>query len=128
VDLTAQWRDEGPIERICATSVLHRALALATDRWKLEYYPESGRGRLFDRVADPVEQQDLWESRSHLHIRVALLECLLRWRADLTDVQYLRDHTSGGGPVARRVAAQTAGRLGRDAETRLFQAVAESAL
>ncbi|HEX3814518.1 MAG TPA: sulfatase-like hydrolase/transferase [Mycobacteriales bacterium] len=128
VDLTSGWRAAEPVVRSCATSVLHRSLALATSRWKLEYYPESGRGRLFDRVADPVEQQDLWESPPHRHVRVALLEALLTWRADLTDVQYLRDHTSGGGPVARRVAAQTATRLGRDAETRLFQAVAESAL
>jgi arylsulfatase A-like enzyme len=118
IDLT------GSTVRNCATSVVHRALALATTRWKLEYYPETGRGRLFDRIADPAEQHDLWDRAPEN--RSALLEMLLRWRADLTDVQYLRDHTSGGGPVAKRVAAQTNDRSGSDAELRLFRAVETS--
>ncbi|MER7250767.1 sulfatase-like hydrolase/transferase [Kribbella sp. NPDC000426] len=105
------------VRRTCAASVLHRSLALATDGWKLEYYPEDGTGRLFDRRNDPREQHDCWSDR--LGVRQQLLEALLSWRADLTDVQYLQEHTHQGGPVAQRVAAQTARRTGLDAELRL---------
>ncbi|HEY3512628.1 sulfatase-like hydrolase/transferase [Kribbella sp. NPDC051137] len=111
----------GPPARTCAASVLHRSLALATDEWKLEYYPEHATGRLFDRRTDPHEQHDIWAER--VEVRRQLLEALLAWRADLTDVQYLQEHTHHGGPVAQRVAAQTARRTGLDAELRLSRRV-----
>ncbi|MGW7680981.1 sulfatase family protein [Kribbella sp. NPDC054772] len=111
----------GSEKRGCAASVLHRSLALATDDWKLEYYPETGTGRLFDRRADPREQHDHWSDQ--VEVRQQLLEALLAWRADLTDVQYLQEHTHRGGPVALRVAAQTARRTGLDAELRLSRRV-----
>ncbi|HVX44715.1 MAG TPA: sulfatase-like hydrolase/transferase [Mycobacteriales bacterium] len=111
-------------ERTCAAAVLHRSLALATDTWKLEYFPEEHSGRLFDRRHDPAEQHDRWSDPAAGETRAALLELLLTWRADLTDVQYLQQHTSRGGPVARRVADQTMRRTGADAELRLQQRVA----
>jgi arylsulfatase A-like enzyme len=107
--------------RTCAASVLHRSLALATDDWKLEYYPEDATGRLFNRRDDPGEQHDRWADEPV--VRQRLLEALLAWRADLTDVQYLQEHTHQGGPVAQRVAAQTARRTGADAELRLSRRV-----
>ena len=30
-------------------------MALATRRWKLEYYIDEGEGRLYDRLGDPTE-------------------------------------------------------------------------
>jgi len=99
-------RDEDTPRR-CAVSVLYKSMALATSRWKLEYYTEDGHGRLFDRQQDPREQVDLYGVPEYREVREALLEALLSWRADLSDVQHLQARTSAGGPVAVRVAAET---------------------
>lgn len=109
--------EESP--RRCAVSHLYKACALATERWKLEYYLEEGRGRLWDRVNDSAERRDLWEDAAYGEVRQAMLHALLTWRGDLTDVQWLQEHTSGGGPVAVRVAGHTRGIRGSDAEQRL---------
>ena len=109
--------EESP--RRCAVSHLYKACALATERWKLEYGLEEGRGRLWDRVNDPLEQRDLWEDSEFAAVRHAMTHALLTWRSDLTDVQWLQEHTSGGGPVAVRAAANTAKFRGTDAEARL---------
>ncbi|HEY9290597.1 MAG TPA: sulfatase-like hydrolase/transferase [Microlunatus sp.] len=120
-DLVGPVSDREPDARTCAVAVLHRSLALATADWKIEYFPETAGGRLYDRRTDPGEQHDLWADLDHQRIRDDLLTALLGWRADLTDVQYLRDHTRRGGPVAQRVAAQSMTRTGLDAERRLNQ-------
>jgi arylsulfatase len=109
--------EESP--RRCAVSHLYKACALATERWKLEYGLEEGRGRLWDRVNDPLEQRDLWDDPNYADVRNAMTHALLTWRSDLTDVQWLQAHTSGGGPVAVRAAANTATFRGSDAEARL---------
>lgn len=114
--------------RTCATAVLHRSLAIATDRWKLEYFPEEHVGRLFDRRDDPAEQVDRGADPSAAEVRTCLLDLLLTWRADLTDVQYLQQNTGRGGPVARRVAEQTMHRTGADAEYRLQRRVQAAAV
>ena len=112
-----------PDARACAVAVLHRSLALATPDWKIEYFPETDSGRLYDRRRDVGEQYDLWSDPDHREIRDALLTALLAWRADLTDVQYLQEHTRRGGPVAQRVADQSRARRGIDAEERLNRRV-----
>jgi arylsulfatase A-like enzyme len=110
--------------RRCAVSVLYRAMALATRRWKLEYYPEEQRGRLFDRLADPQEQTDLYARRSYREVRDPLLQALLSWRAELIDVEWLQANTTGNAKVAGRAAAHTHAMRGVDAEQRLNEAVA----
>jgi arylsulfatase A-like enzyme len=105
--------------RRCAVSHLYRACGLATERWKLEYGLEDGIGRLWDRVDDPAEQRDLWSSPDHRDVREAMTHALLRWRAELLDVQWLQEHTTGGGPVAIRAAAYTNSLRGTDAEAHL---------
>jgi len=108
-----------PSPRWCAVSHLYKACALATERWKLEYGLEAGAGRLWDRENDPSEQSDLWDVAEYAEVRNAMVHALLAWRSDLTDVQWLQEHTSGGGPVAVRAAANTAKFRGTDAEARL---------
>ncbi|HEX2185991.1 MAG TPA: sulfatase-like hydrolase/transferase [Chloroflexota bacterium] len=110
--------------RGCAVSVLYRSCALATPRWKLEYYLEDGTGRLFDRLADPLERHDRYDDPERLAVRQELLHALLTWRAELVDVQFLHEHTGGGGPVAVRAASHTRAIRGVDAEQRLNDRVA----
>lgn len=118
-DLLDPLRRGQPSPRRCAVGTLYKSCAVATRRWKLEYAFEEGSGRLFDRRRDPLEQRDLYASAPHQEVRRDLLEALLRWRSDLTDVQWLAAHTSGGGPVARRAATLTRTMRGTDAEQRL---------
>lgn len=105
--------------RRCAVATLYKSCALATRRWKLEYYFEEGRGRLFDRHADPQEQRDLYDDPAYRELRAELLAALLTWRSDLSDVQWLRDNTVGGGPIANIAARHTRAMQGIDAEQRL---------
>lgn len=123
-DLLGPLARGAPSPRRCAVATLYTSCALATRHWKLEYYFEEGRGRLFDRLADPDEQDDHWDSTAHATIRGELLAALLAWRGDLTDVQWLQEHTGGGGPVARRAAAHSYTRRGDDAERRLNERLA----
>lgn len=111
--------------RRCAVSVLYKSLALATGRWKLEYYTEDGHGRLYDRQEDPQEQVNLYGDARYRDVREAMLEALLSWRADLSDVQQMQARTSLGGPVAVRVATETKNMRGTDTEGRLDRRVRE---
>jgi len=110
--------------RRCVPATLYKSCAVAGRRWKIEYYLEEGRGRLFDRLQDPDEQMDLWDSEPHRTVRDALIQPLLTWRADLTDVQQLQAATGGGGPIARYAAEHTRALRGTDAEERLNAALA----
>jgi len=105
--------------RRCAVGTLFKSCALATRRWKLEYYLTDGRARLFDRVRDPGEYTDLAGIEAHGAVRHAMVEALLRWRSDLADLAYLHENTGGGGAVAQRVAAWVPELRGTDAEMRL---------
>lgn len=105
--------------RRCAVATLYKSAAVATKRWKLEYYFEERRGRLFDRQADPLETADLFDEPVYLEIRNELVVALLNWRADITDLKTLIDGTGGGGPVARRISPHTKAMKGTDAESRL---------
>ncbi|TVY11097.1 sulfatase family protein [Paenibacillus cremeus] len=110
-----------PSPRSCAVGTLYRSAAIATKRWKLEYYFEEREGRLYDRLNDPSEREDLFSIRSHEVIKHELLEALLSWRSNLSDLQYLTESTGGGGPVARRIAPHTLLLSGEDNERRLSE-------
>lgn len=114
-----------PSPRRSAVATLYKSCALATKRWKLEYYFEERRGRLFDRVGDPMELGDLWDDPGVRALRDELLKALLTWRADLADVENDRRNNNGGGPVAQRVAALREKTRGTDAERRLDDTLAE---
>jgi arylsulfatase A-like enzyme len=118
-DLFTPLANGEPSPRRCAVGTLYKSAALATKYWKLEYYFEEGEGRLFNRLDDPAEQNDLYRSEAHEDVRNAMLHALLTWRADLTDIGALHRSTGGGGPVARRIAPYTLSMRGTDAERRL---------
>lgn len=111
--------EESP--RKCAVAHLYQSCAFTTANWKVEYFLETGRGRLWNRVLDPREQVDLWDSPVFVPVRDQMVVALLGWRSDLIDVEWLQSHSSGGGPVARRATAHTATLRGTDAECRLNQ-------
>ena len=48
--------------RTCAVATVYKSCALATRKWKLEYYIEEGERRLFDWINDPHEQNDLYHN------------------------------------------------------------------
>lgn len=118
-DLFTPIADGGTSPRRCVVSVLYRSLALATSRWKLEYFPDERAGRLFDRRDDPDEQHDRYNDPESNDVRTALVEALLSWRAELTDVEHLQTRTHGGGPVAQRAAAYSSTLRGADPDRRL---------
>ncbi len=125
LDLLHPGEDGGPPPRRCAAATLYKSCAVTGRRWKMEYYMEEGRGRLFDRREDGTEQVDLWDSRAHRQVRDALLHALLTWRADMLDLQQLQAMTvDAGGPIAKHTARHTHALLGSDAERRLDEAVA----
>ncbi|MGG1519377.1 sulfatase-like hydrolase/transferase [Paenibacillus oryzisoli] len=118
-DLYAPLREGLPSPRRCAVGTLYRSAAVATDRWKLEYDFDEGVGRLYDRIADPREQCDVYGAAAYRQVRDALLHALLLWRAETVDVWHLKHHRHGGGPVARRLAFHTQSLQAADAERRL---------
>ena len=105
--------------RQCAVSTLYKSCALATKRWKLEYYFEEGTCRLFDREKDPDEYTDLSESEKHAPVKAAMIEALLRWRGDIVDTEWLKGRTSGSAPVAARVTEYVKEMRGVESEERL---------
>jgi hypothetical protein len=132
---TPLWQgQESP--RRCAIGTLYKSCAVASRRWKLEYYFEEGSGRLFDRVNDPKERNDLYHSPEHASLREDLLRALLTWRADLTDIETLQAGSMSGEDIAprpgrnRNVAPRAAQHVqkmrGTDAEDRLADAVARA--
>jgi arylsulfatase A-like enzyme len=122
-DLVTPLSRRESLPRVCAPAVLYKSCALVTDRWKVEYYFEEARGRLFDRVEDAEEQRDLYESPPHSHIRDRLLIALLAWHADSIDVQWLIEHSGGGGPIATIVNRHTRALRGIAADERLNERI-----
>jgi arylsulfatase A-like enzyme len=118
-DLYTLLVQDEPTPRHFAAAVLYKSMALATRRWKLEYYLEEQSGRLFDRIDDPNEQVDLYDDPDHRELRDALLRGLLTWYADGADLRGLVDRSHRGGPVARRTVAYTKTLKGVDSEERL---------
>ena len=107
--------------RKCGVSTLYKSCALATRRWKLEYYFEEGACRLFDRENDPGEYNDLRDSERHAPVRFAMTEALLAWRGDIVDTEFLKARTNGNAPVASRVTGFVKEMTGRESEERLNQ-------
>jgi arylsulfatase A-like enzyme len=110
--------------RRCGVGTLFTSCALATRRWKLEYYLEEGDGRLFDKRKDPLERNDLYNNHDYKEVRDKLLQALLTWRAGLTDVEFLTQAKSGlrAAPVAQLARRLTADWHGCDGEQRLNEA------
>ena len=108
-----------PDARAHVAASLLRSSALVTQRWKLEYWFEDQRGRLFDRRSDPEEQIDLWDDASSRATRDRLLEGLLAWRADSVDLYALQHRTHRGGPISKRATGLIGNATGLDAENRL---------
>lgn len=118
-DLFTPLSQRQPSPRKCAVATLYKSAALATRCWKLEYYFEERSGRLFDRIHDPKENTDLYNQPEYRHIRNEMVQALLHWRSDLSDVNALITSTGGGGPVARRISSHTLSMKGTDSESRL---------
>jgi len=118
-DLYSPLRRREASPREYAVGVCFRSLAVATKRWKLEYYFEDGSGRLFDRLADPREQSNLYTYPAFAHIRCLLLEGLLAWYGDAADLSGLRARAHQGGPIAKRAVDHLNQVRGLDSEERL---------
>lgn len=89
-----------PSPRKVGISTEYRAHAVVTPSWKLAYFYEQGEGRLWDRIHDPEEQNDLFNSSDTREVREGLLMALLRWRAQQDPLGYLRASTHAAGPAA----------------------------
>jgi arylsulfatase A-like enzyme len=109
-----------PSPRACAVSALYKSAALATRRWKLEYYFAEGTGRLFDRGNDPLERHNLFDHPDYAEVRGEMVAALLTWRCDLTDIYSLRNRAKGGeGHVSAIIPRDVQAMHGLDAERRL---------
>jgi arylsulfatase A-like enzyme len=114
-----------PLPRTCAAATLYKSAALATARWKLEYYFAEGRGRLFDRLADPLENHDLFDDPVYVQPRDGLVSALLDWYCGLTDLHHRKTHTKNSlGHVSKRVAMDVASEDALHNEQRLNERAA----
>jgi hypothetical protein len=112
--------------RKVGVSCEYRAMAVVTPSWKLAYFPEEGEGRLWDRLADPAEQHDLFSvahsaNATQWAAKHGLLLALLRWRAQQDPLAFLDAHLAPHpkAPTATIVVNYTAQIRGVDAELRL---------
>ncbi|MGI6578460.1 MAG: sulfatase [Eubacteriales bacterium] len=110
--------------RKCAVASVFRSMAVVTDRWKLEYYYDDDDVRLYNRISDPDESQNLAQDPNYSSVRDKLLIALLRWRTELTDVRDLRQRLvemgpGRAGPVARRSINRLKTINGRQSEINL---------
>ncbi|WP_226527234.1 sulfatase [Metabacillus niabensis] len=87
-DLFTPLIDGDSSPRQCAVATLFKSAAVASEKWKLEYYFEEGTGRLFDRRHDPQERNDLFHDEAVAPIKSELVQALLTWRADIMDLQF----------------------------------------
>jgi arylsulfatase A-like enzyme len=121
--------DQSP--RRCAVATLYKSCAVATKRWKLDYFFEEDEGRLFDRINDPKEQNNLYNDPNHLAIRNELRHALLSWRGDIADLKITLDGTikhkkpkaGENTKVAPRIAQHTHQMRGTDSEQRLNEKI-----
>ncbi len=128
-DLFTALKEGKPSPRKCAVASLFKSAALATHRWKLTYFFDEAEGQLFDRVYDPNERHNLYDNEDYASIKQQLLQALLTWRSDLTDVAYYHERTNETisrldrlnikAPVARRVIHEVRAMNGLDSEVRL---------
>lgn len=118
-DLFTPLKDGLPSPRQCAVGTLYKSAAIATKKWKLEYYFEEGVGRLYDREKDSDEQNDLYACEEYRNVRDHLIKALLLWKADTVDVWYTKRNSHGGGAVAKRIELHALDLKGTDAEERL---------
>lgn len=74
------------------------ASCVVTPRWKLAYFPEQGEGRMWDRIADPEENNNLFDSADEeiARARDGLLIALLRWRAQQNPLGWMKAKISPG--------------------------------
>lgn len=121
-DLVTPLREGGENPRSCAVATLQKSCALATQYWKFEYYFEDGTCRLFHRLKDPGEYNNLSEEEACRDVRSSLLEALLRWYGDVLPTEYLSREAGGGARVSREVTRMMSALKGTDAEIRLNRA------
>jgi arylsulfatase A-like enzyme len=88
LDLFTPIKDGEASPRRCAVATLFKSAAVASGKWKLEYYFEEGTGRLFDRRNDLQERNDLFNKEAVAPIRNELVQALLTWRAEIMDLQF----------------------------------------
>lgn len=66
--------------------------ALLTDRFKFVYYPLQSEGLLFDRVRDPLEQNNLYAKEDFKDLSERLRQAVVKW---LSSQQYTSDFRPG---------------------------------
>ena len=118
-DLFTPLSANKPSPRRCAVAIHHRQAALATKKWKIIYDYDYNSVRLFDRINDPQEQQNLFDLAAYREVQNDLFRALLQWNSELIDLQRLKENTSGGGRVAQLTEMNTNAMRGTDAEERL---------
>ncbi len=113
--------------RRAVAACLLQSSAVVTERWKYEWYPDERRGRLWDRVNDPLEQHDLNDSPEHRAVVDTIRHSLLAWRADQLDLEHLQTNQGGAGAMGVRSQQIADGLRGTDVERRLNTDVASLA-
>jgi len=106
--------------RKCGVATIYKSQALCTKRFKFAFYNEEKIGQLFDLKLDPLEQNDLYDNPAYASVQKAMMDALLKWRADICNVQnLLLNANPNGGPAVVRMYKHTTSIRGDDAEKRL---------
>ncbi len=118
-DLYTPLRRGDASPRQCAVGSMYKTVAVATTCWKLEYYFEDADGRLFDRQTDPQEQRNLFHDDGYQDVKNRLLQGLLAWYGDTSDLKGLLDRSDAGGRIAQIAVGHMHEIQGIDSEERL---------
>lgn len=122
-DLFTPLQHGEELPRHCAVSTIQRSMALMAGSYRLEYYMDDEKIRLFDLENDPMQDKDLSQDSRYIAVREYLFCSLLCWRAQLTDITELSGRLSVGGPVAARAVNRLRALVGNEGERRLNEKV-----
>merc|ERR1712146_607705 len=120
-DLLTPLSQGKPSPRTVGISTEYLAHVVVTPTWKLAYFPEEDEGRLWNRIEDPDEQNDLFSCADGdtARARDGLVKALLRWRAQQNPIGWMVGNLGGGAYVAQNANNHTRHLLGIDAEIAL---------
>jgi len=106
--------------RKCGVATVYTSQALCTKRFKFAYYNVERVGQLFDLKLDPLEQNDLFNNPKYAAVQKAMMDALMKWRADITNVQdHILNTSPNGGPAVVRMYKHTVAMRGDEVEARL---------
>jgi len=110
------------LPRTAVASTEYRGYAVVTTKYKLMYFTEQNEVKLFNRVNDKDEINDLSGVNEYKEVKMTLLLGLLRWRSQQDDLQWAMENWSSAAEVGIRARDDSAVLNGLVGEVNLQEA------